>query len=257
DFVDILHALDHLAPYGVLPVEEGRIVKADEELAVGAVRVLCTRHGAHSAHVRLGVELGGKVGIVRAAGAGAFGAAGLRHEAVDDAVEDNAVVEALARQRLDALDVLGRQVRAQGDDHIALGRVHDECVLWVFDGGHVFQTPLQGSSRRSAVDSGSTDDGNGAIVGGAMELCVMALLRLRFRWHAQAGDRTPPRRPKRFAREPSARSPHLTSSRHFLSASTYTFNILSGWGGGSPRAILSTFSMPSMTSPHRVYCPVS
>src|SRR5215831_16045126 len=73
DLVHVLHALDHLAPDGVLPVQERCIVEADEELAVGAVRVLCTRHGAHAAHVRFGVELRGKVWVTRSAGAGALG----------------------------------------------------------------------------------------------------------------------------------------------------------------------------------------
>src|SRR5262249_6212567 len=98
DLVQVFHALNHLAPHSVLLVEEPGIVEADEELAVGAVGVLRARHGAHAAHVRLGIELGGEVGIARAAGAGALGAAGLGHEAVDDAVEDNAVVETLTRQ---------------------------------------------------------------------------------------------------------------------------------------------------------------
>ena len=48
--------------------------------------------------------------------------AGLGHEAVDDAVEDDAVVEAFARERLDALDVAGGEVGAQADHHAALAR---------------------------------------------------------------------------------------------------------------------------------------
>ena len=43
DLVDVLHALDHLAPGGVLAVEEGRVVEADEELAVAGVRDRCAR----------------------------------------------------------------------------------------------------------------------------------------------------------------------------------------------------------------------
>ena len=41
----------------------------------------------------------------------------------------DAVVEALARQLLDALDVLGGEVGAQLDDDAALGRLDDERVL--------------------------------------------------------------------------------------------------------------------------------
>jgi hypothetical protein len=44
-------------------------------------------------------------------------------------MERNAVVEAFARQLLDALDVLGRQIGAQLDDDAALGRLDDEGVL--------------------------------------------------------------------------------------------------------------------------------
>ena len=98
DLVDVLHAFDHLAPDGVLLVEEARVVEADEELAVGAVRALRARHRGGAAHMRLGVELGRQVRIARAAGAGAVRAAGLRHEAVDHAMEHDAVVEAFAHQ---------------------------------------------------------------------------------------------------------------------------------------------------------------
>ena len=34
DFINIVHALDHLAPHCVLTVKDARIVKADEELAI-------------------------------------------------------------------------------------------------------------------------------------------------------------------------------------------------------------------------------
>src|SRR3546814_4707548 len=42
--VDMVHAVDHFAPDGILIVEEARIFEADEELAVGAVRILRARH---------------------------------------------------------------------------------------------------------------------------------------------------------------------------------------------------------------------
>src|SRR4051794_4699390 len=54
--------------------------------------------------------------------------AGLRHEAVHDAVERHVVVIALARELLDALGVLGRKVRPQLDDDAALGGVDDDGV---------------------------------------------------------------------------------------------------------------------------------
>src|ERR1700737_3809532 len=61
DLVDVLHAFDHLAPDGILLVEEAGVVEADEELAVGAVRALRTRHRQRAAHMRLGVELGRQI----------------------------------------------------------------------------------------------------------------------------------------------------------------------------------------------------
>ena len=93
-------------------------------------------------------ELGLEVGLVRTAHAGAAGVeilaaalaefhvAGLRHEAVDDAVEHDAVIGAFARQFLDARDMAGRQIGQQFDDDIALGRLHDQRVLAVLDLGH-------------------------------------------------------------------------------------------------------------------------
>src|SRR5205085_2070496 len=87
DLVDIFHAVDHLAPHGVLLVEEAGVVEADEELAVGAVRRLRARHRGGAAHMRLGSEFGRQVRIARPTGAGALWAAGLGHEAVDDAVK--------------------------------------------------------------------------------------------------------------------------------------------------------------------------
>src|SRR5829696_6383296 len=112
DLVDVLHAFHNLAPGRVLLVEEAGVVEADEELRIRRVRRLRARHGADAADVRLGIELGLEVRQVGAAGPGAVRAAGLGHEALDDAVEGDAVVEALAGKRLDALDVAGREVGA-------------------------------------------------------------------------------------------------------------------------------------------------
>src|SRR5579862_2576253 len=128
DLVDVFHAFDDVAPGGVLPIEEGRVVKADEELAVAGVRIGGARHRHGAAHMRLLVELGLEV-LARAAGAGALGATGLRHEAVDDPVKHDAVIEALFHQFLDAGDMAGRQVRAHGDHHIALGGFQRERVF--------------------------------------------------------------------------------------------------------------------------------
>ena len=45
------------------------------------------------------------------------------------------------------------------------------------------------------------------------------------------------------------------TSPQAASAATFMLTILSGLAGGSPRVILSTFSMPSMTRPQTVYLP--
>src|SRR3569623_1435530 len=142
DLVDILHAGDDLAPDGVLLVEEAGIVEHDEELRIGAVRVLRTGHRDHAANMRLAAELLLEVRIVRATGAGArhvalvgiavLDVAGLRHEAIDHAMEHHAVVQPLTRQLLDVRDVVGRQVGAHLDDHRTLGGIDDERVLGIF-----------------------------------------------------------------------------------------------------------------------------
>ena len=67
-------------------------------------------------------------GIFRAAGAGAVRAAGLRHEAVDDAVEDDAVVEALGDELLDVRDMARREIGPHLDDDRALGRLEGQRV---------------------------------------------------------------------------------------------------------------------------------
>jgi hypothetical protein len=60
----------------------------------------------------------------------------LSHEALDDAVEGDAVVELLASELLDPLDMLGRQIRPQFDRYFALRRFDNKRVFRVFDGGH-------------------------------------------------------------------------------------------------------------------------
>src|SRR3546814_1856970 len=65
--------------------------------------------------MRLTAEFGGKIGLVRAAGAGAGRIAALRHEAGDDAVEDDAVVKAFVGELADPRDVLRGEIGAQLD----------------------------------------------------------------------------------------------------------------------------------------------
>src|ERR1700742_2631186 len=105
DLVDVLHALGDLAPPRVLAVEEGRVVEADEELAVAGIRAGGARHRGGAADMRLLVELGLQL-LAGTARAGAVRATGLRHEAVDHAMEHDAVVKPLAHQFLDPRDVV-------------------------------------------------------------------------------------------------------------------------------------------------------
>src|SRR5688572_30769959 len=79
--------------------------------------------------MRLGVELRRQVRIGRPAGPGAMRAAGLRHEAVDDAVEYDAVVEAFADELLDALDMFRREVGPQLDHDLALGGIERQLFV--------------------------------------------------------------------------------------------------------------------------------
>jgi hypothetical protein len=75
------------------------------------------------------VELRFQVRLLGAAHAGAFRAAGLRHEAVDHAVEQDAVIKPLTREFLDALDVFRREVRAQLDRHLPLRGLQQQRVF--------------------------------------------------------------------------------------------------------------------------------
>ena len=115
----MLHPALDLAPDGVLTVEEAGIVEADEELAVGAVRVLRPGHRAGAANVRLTREFRLQVRQIRAVESSPCRIAALRHEAGDDTVEHDAVVETLVGERGNALDMLGRQVGPQLDDDVA------------------------------------------------------------------------------------------------------------------------------------------
>src|SRR3954451_4584933 len=93
DLVDILHALGDFPPGRILAIEEAGIVEADEELAVAGVRALGACHRDRAAHMRLAIDLGLEL-LAGTAGPGPLRASGLRHEPLDDAVKNHAVVEA-------------------------------------------------------------------------------------------------------------------------------------------------------------------
>jgi len=101
----------------------------DEELAGGGVGVGGAGHGEDTAGVfavGAGVEFGLEAGVAVGAGAGAGGVAALDHEAGDDAMEDHAVVEPLAGEVEEVLDVVGGDVGPEFDGDVAFGG---------FDGG--------------------------------------------------------------------------------------------------------------------------
>ena len=89
-------------------------MKADEELAVGRVGFIRACHRHCPAQMRQFVKLGLQIGKLRPTLARARGIAGLRHEALNHAVEDNAIVKALTGQRLDPLNMGGRN----GGEHL-------------------------------------------------------------------------------------------------------------------------------------------
>src|SRR5690606_5490736 len=62
--------------------------------------------------------------------------AGLGHEVLDDAMEDDAVIGAFARQLLDARHMAGSNVGQKLDDDPALGGFHDDGVFRILDLGH-------------------------------------------------------------------------------------------------------------------------
>ena len=72
--------------------------------------------------------------------------AGLRHEAVDDAVEGDIVIGALAHQLLDLRDMLRREVRPQRDRHVAVLQRDDHGVFGI--GG---EAPAMPPSRAAST----------------------------------------------------------------------------------------------------------
>src|SRR5262249_22788073 len=96
NFIYVFHAFYDLAPQGILSRElaAGR-AEANEELAVGAVRIARARHSNTAALVLLLRELRLQIGERGATGAGAGRIARLGQQAGNHTVKDNTVVEAL------------------------------------------------------------------------------------------------------------------------------------------------------------------
>jgi hypothetical protein len=88
--------------------------------------------------VRRIVEFGLEVGQLGAALPGARRVAGLGHEALDHAVEDDPVIEPLPHEGLDPLDMMGRPFGHQPDQHApAVRQVEYEHVLRIVRGVRV------------------------------------------------------------------------------------------------------------------------
>jgi hypothetical protein len=132
----MLHAADYLAPDSVLTVQEAGIVKADEKLAVGGVRIISPRHRANAAHMWLCVKFLLQIWLGGTSHACAIGAATLRHEARNYAVKLYAIVKAFAGKFGDASDVIGRQIRTQLDYNVAAVERKGKCLI-----GHI-EIPL-------------------------------------------------------------------------------------------------------------------
>jgi hypothetical protein len=96
----------------VLAIEPGRRLRRDDE-ELAAVRVRAgVRHRQRAALDPVLVELVFEL-VARAAPAGALRTATLDHEVRDDAVEDEAVVEAVAGELREVVDGLRRLVREE------------------------------------------------------------------------------------------------------------------------------------------------
>jgi len=130
DLVDVFHARGHLAPHGVLLVEERGVVEADEELAVAGIRTSRARHRCRSAHMRLGIELGLELGA-GPAGAGTFRATGLGHETIDHTMEHDAVVKSVPHQFLDPRDMVRRKIGTHFDGDGALRGIEDQSIFCI------------------------------------------------------------------------------------------------------------------------------
>jgi hypothetical protein len=129
DLINVFHTFRHLAPDRVLLVEEAGIVENNKKLRVGRIRVLRTGHGADAANMRFRIELGLDVGVGRTAHACAIRAAGLCHEAIDDAVKDDTIIEFLANELLDMGDMAWRQIWPHLDHDTPFGSFEYQCVV--------------------------------------------------------------------------------------------------------------------------------
>ncbi len=78
-----------------------------------------------------GIEFCLQVRLGRTAHAGALWTTDLRHESINHAVKDDAVVKAFAGQLLDAFDMAGGQVGTQVDFYRAFGGFEEKRIFRV------------------------------------------------------------------------------------------------------------------------------
>ena len=105
-----------LGAVGVEVVQEGCLSEGDEELAAVGGEAARVGHGEDARVVvaEVGVEFALEA-VARAARSGACGVAGLGHEAFEDAVECDAVVESLAGEEDEVVDDAGDLVGVEFD----------------------------------------------------------------------------------------------------------------------------------------------
>jgi hypothetical protein len=126
--VNIFHTFGDLAPYCVLAVQKFGIAKADEKLAVGAVRVHGAGHRTGSAYMRLAVKFLRQIRLIRTTCASAQRTTALRHKAINDAVKFHAVVKSFFYQFCNPRNMLRRKIRTQCDDNVTSGEGKSQFV---------------------------------------------------------------------------------------------------------------------------------
>src|SRR6185437_2719108 len=164
---------------GVLAIEARAVGEHDEELRVGAVDAVAAPGHADDAALEMHVgEFLLQVRIFRSAGAiEILAVAGLRHEAVHHAMERHVVVKAVARELLDALGVLGRDIGAQFYDDAALGGVDDDRVCLVEVGGQRLGERGGDADQRGKDGKNSDHENSGKVVGRSFGLAPGPIAR--------------------------------------------------------------------------------
>src|SRR5262249_44606266 len=125
----MLHAFDHPTPHRIFTVQPRSIIETDEKLAVGAVGMTAPCHRAGAADMHLARKLRLQIGLLGTTRAGAGRIARLCHEARNDPVEDNTVIEAFLGKLLDAGDMVRREIGPELDLHPSGLELHINGVV--------------------------------------------------------------------------------------------------------------------------------